>query len=76
MKIIEFPGANINDIPRGLRALADQIEAGKQGTVHTLVWIIDQGNGKTEVGVLGLAASPDAVAYYLLGLGQRKLEGF
>jgi hypothetical protein len=75
LKLIEFPGKDIRDIPRGLRALADSIEAGEYGDAHALVWAVDCGGGRVEVGLLGETAEPGAVGYLLLGMAMRRLEG-
>lgn len=35
LKVVEFPNGNLRDIPTSLRLLADNIEAGKHGSVAT-----------------------------------------
>lgn len=73
MKIVDFPGNDISDIPRGLRALADSIEAKGFGDAHHVAWVIDEG-GTIAFGMLGKCAEPGAVAHFLFALGQRELE--
>lgn len=74
LKVIEFPGNDIGELPRALRSLADQIEAGEYGDAHNLAWVVDCGAGRIEIGLLGQTAEPGAIAHYLFALGQRKLE--
>jgi hypothetical protein len=74
LNIVSFPERHIGDIPRALRDLADSIEAGHYDDAHVIAWVIDCGEGKVEVGLLGQTAEPGAVAHYLFALAQRKLE--
>ena len=75
-KLLEFPkiDTGINDIPQALRDMADAIERGEHGDAHNLAWVIDAGNGDIRVGLFGKTASAGADAYYLLGLGKRRIE--
>jgi len=42
------------DIPKALRTLADEIEAGNMGgAAHSLLWVMDAGDGEIEMGVMG-----------------------
>lgn len=72
LKVVEFPGSNLQDIPAGLRTLADSIEAGNFGEVHALVWVLDS-EGKVEVGFFGQSAGRGSEAHLLLGAAQAKL---
>lgn len=72
--LLKFPDVDIQDIPRGLRNLADAIEAGSWGDAHNVVWVVDCGDGKVELGMLGGTAEPGAVSHLLLGIAMRKLE--
>ena len=74
LKLVRLPECNIQDIPRGLRAIADEIEDGKYGDAHNLAWVIDCGDDRFEIGMLGAAPEPGITAYYLYGLAMRKLE--
>ena len=74
LKLVHLPECNIQDIPRGLRAIADEIEDGKYSDAHNLAWVIDCGDGRLEIGMLGAAPEPGVTAYYLYGLAMRKLE--
>ena len=73
LKVLEFTGANVQDIPAGLRNLADSIEQGKFGDAHSLIWVIDVG-GDIEVGMLGIQGQPGAEAHLLLGVAQHKIQ--
>lgn len=74
LNVVTFPERHIGDIPRALRDLADNIEAGHFHDAHVLAWVIDCGEGRVEVGFLGQSPEPGAVAHYLFALAQRKLE--
>jgi hypothetical protein len=75
MELLTFPGPTLEDIPRALRTLADQIEFGDYGpTVHNVAWVMDAGDGDIKLGLMGRAAAPGAEAYLLLGVAQRILE--
>lgn len=74
MSVVELPQHNIGDVASGLRRLADDIERGEYGDAHNLVWVIDAGSGRIELGLLGHAGEPGALSHFLLALGQRKLE--
>lgn len=72
VKIVEFPVANVTEVPDALRALADEIEAGTYGeTVFNIAWVMDCGDSVIEVGLLGKAAAPGAEAFLLLEHGQQ-----
>jgi hypothetical protein len=75
LRVIQFPDKDINDIPGTLRKLADQIEAGDYDDAHNLAWVIDCGDSRIEVGMMGKAPEPATLAHFLFALGQRKLEG-
>lgn len=49
--VVPFTGGNVQDIPRGLRALADELEA--SGT-RTLGWVTIDEDGTVQVGILGV----------------------
>lgn len=72
--IIELPDRNLTDVPDGLRALARAIEAGEYADAYNVAWVIDCGDGVTKVGLLGAAPEPAPTAYFLLGLGMRRIE--
>ena len=73
LKVVQFPGGNLQDIPAGLRALADSIEQGD--TVHNLAYVMDYGDNVMALGLLGGAAEPGAVSHLLFAVAQRRLEG-
>lgn len=83
LTVVPFTGSNINDIPAGLRNLADLIEHGAQegqvlgmADLHNLIWITLDSDGRTEVGALGKTAGRyeivgiTAVAMNRLGEGR------
>jgi hypothetical protein len=72
--VIDFPESGIVSVPVALREPADSIEAGRFGDAHNVAWVVDGGDGMIDVGMAGKSESPATVAYYLLGLGKRKLE--
>lgn len=73
-KLITLPDRDIRDIPRALRDLADSIEAGKYGRAYNLAWVMDCGDKRIEVGLLGASPKPAPTAYFMLGLGMRRIE--
>lgn len=75
LKVLQFPEHYAAlDIPASLRVLADEIEAGEHGASHTLLWVIDAGDGRINLGLMGRAAEAGVTAYFLAGLAQRKIE--
>ena len=72
-KLVTFTGTSVQDIPGALRTLADQIAAGEFGDAHELAWVIDCGDCRLEIGLLGAATNPAASAHFLLHLGMQKL---
>jgi len=73
LEVVTLPTPDVRDVPKMLRTLADDIEAGKYDAAHNLAWALDTGNGKVEVGLMGQAAETAAVAYLLFGLAQHKI---
>lgn len=65
---------NLQDVPFGLRRLADQIEAGDFGDSHNLVWVIDCGDSRLELGLLGASPESGPTAYLLLGKAMRRVD--
>lgn len=74
-ELLKLPERNIQDIPRTLRTLAEEIEQGKLGDCHNIAWVVDCGAGHVECGLLGAAAEAGPTAYLLFGKGMRALEG-
>ena len=71
--VVEMPRSSVASVVDGLRALADKLEA--DGVVaHNLAWVLDGGDGNIEMGLLGPSPQPATTAYFLLGLGKRRLE--
>ena len=74
VNVVEFPQRDVKDIPRMLREIANGIEAGEYGDAHNLAWVIDCGDSRIEIGLLGTAPEPGITCYYLFGKAMRKLE--
>lgn len=62
------------DIPEALRVLADEIEAEEHGAAFTLLWVIDGGNGRIDLGLMGKCSDPGGTAHLLAAVAQRKIE--
>lgn len=75
VKVLKMPERNVQDIPRALRTLAEEVEQGKLGDCHNIAWVVDVGGGRVEVGLLGAAAEAGPTAHLLLAKGLRALEG-
>lgn len=73
-RLLEFPGHNLADIPARLRSLADSVEQGKFDDALSLAYVIDGGDNRIHIGLLGASPEPGMLAYYLYGLAQRELE--
>lgn len=74
ISVVKFPELTAaTSIPDALRKLADQIEAGDYDDAHNLGWVIDCGNSRIEIGLLGKAASPGAEAHLLFTLAQHRI---
>jgi hypothetical protein len=67
--VVAIPAGNLADIPARLRAIADQIEAGDYGEAQKLAWVIDCGNGRIDVGLLGHASAIGPELHLLLTTG-------
>lgn len=74
LKVVSLPTADVGDVSRGLRHIADQIEHGDFGHAHNLAWVIDCGDSRIELGMLGHSAEPGPTAHLLYAIAQRKLE--
>lgn len=74
LNVISFPERNLADVPASLRRMADAIDQGKYGDVNNIAWVIDCGDSEIRLGLFGAAPEPAMTAYYLLGVGMRKLE--
>ncbi len=72
MELLKFPELNINDIPNGLRSLAERIKNGEYGEAINLGWII-QCENNIEYGFLGKSASPLSEFNLLLDLAKQDL---
>lgn len=54
-KVVELPRATLSDIPRVLRAIADEIENGNYGTVVAGLVTLENNNGVLEIFGAGAA---------------------
>jgi hypothetical protein len=75
VKIVEMPKTCATDVPNALRELANGIEAGEFGDAHNMAWVMDCGDGRVEVGLMGRAPDIGPTAHLLFAIAQRKLEG-
>lgn len=66
-----FPGPNLNDVPRVLRAIADRVEAGDYGPVAAAVLVVESADGS--IRTFGAARADYYRAYALLSLGIAQL---
>ena len=74
LKLIDFPDRPATqDIPSALRLLAAQIQAGEFDDVHNLAWVIDCGDSRVEIGLMGHAPQPGATGHLLFSLAQHKM---
>jgi len=74
LNVVNFPEKNLQDVPARLRSLAEAIERGEFNDCHSLAYVIDGGDNRIHIGLLGHGVEPGVTAYYLYGLAQRKLE--
>lgn len=75
LNVVQFPEQPAaQNIPNALREIAQSIEDGDYDDAHNLAWVMDCGDGRVEIGLLGPSPSPATMAYFLLGLGKRRLE--
>lgn len=75
MKLVPFPvRSGLKDVPAGLRALADAVERGDFVDAHNLAWVMDCGDGRVELGMLGQAAEPGATSHLLFCVAAAKIE--
>jgi hypothetical protein len=73
-KVVAFPHNAVYSVADQLRAVADQIEAGEFGQVHSVSWVADCGDGQIQVGLVGNSPLPGPTAHLMLAMGMRKLE--
>lgn len=65
---------DVQDIPRALRALADEVEQGKFPVCHNIAWVMDLGDGAVACGLMGGCAEAGPTGYLLFGKAMRSLE--
>lgn len=73
MKLLKFPDVGTHDLAAGLRTLADKIDKGDYGDAHNLAWVIDCGDARIEIGLLGKTASAGAEFNLLLDTAKNRL---
>lgn len=72
--VVALPERNIQDIPRALHQLADDIAAGKLGNVQTVAWVMAIDGRPVELGLIGAAAEVQPTAHMLFAKAMRALE--
>lgn len=70
--LVRFPERDVQDVPAGLRRLADEIERGER-PASMLAWVADEGDGVIGLGLLGQTTEPGAVMHLLLAAAQKRL---
>ena len=72
LAVLKFPDRNIQDIPLMLRNLAETIEQGKYGDVHSVAWvaILDD---DVACGLIGTEGFSAADAVFILSRGIKAL---
>lgn len=70
LNVVEFPGETLNDLPRVLRAIAEQIEQGHFGAVESLALVTEDAEGYIRTFGGGKADYHRAFALFHLGLAQ------
>ena len=73
-ELVQFPPQDCTKVAIGLRNLADAIENGGYGDAHNVAWVIDCGNKRIEIGLLGACPELATSLHYLLSLGVRNVE--
>lgn len=66
--LYELPKASLQDIPRVLRAIADEIEAGKCGTTEMAAIVVMENNGNIRTFGAGSADYYRTFALFQLGI--------
>jgi hypothetical protein len=66
--VLELPSATLEDIPRMLRAIADEMEAGEYGKTQMLVVAMEEDNGNVRTFGGGGADWYRAIALFHLGI--------
>lgn len=70
LTVMEFPGVNIQDIPRLLRQTADDIEAGEYGDVNESVFVL---SSSTRLCIFGWGINDSTSTFYLLHAAAAKM---
>lgn len=71
--LVELPVTYAANIPEKLRKLAAQIEAGEFDNANSLAWVMDCGNNRVEIGLMGQAEFPGVEAHFLFSLAASKI---
>jgi len=74
-KILNLVQPEWTDIPKALRSIAEEIETGKHGSVHSVVLVMESTlSDPVDVFGLGEGTRMATATHFLLCLGQRKIE--
>jgi hypothetical protein len=74
LQVVSLPDRDATDVPKMLRHLAAQIERGDYDDAHNLAWVIDCGNGRVELGLMGRAASTGPEAHLLFAVAMHRIQ--
>jgi len=66
MKVIEYPGQNLRDIPQGLRLLAGRLESGEEETAIVATVVATTPTGEVNIYTYGDIAGLDATVGQLM----------
>lgn len=74
LTVAQFPDRDACDVPNMLRHLAAAIERGDYDDAHILGWVIDCGNGRVEVGLMGRAVFTGQELHLMFALGMHRIQ--
>lgn len=72
-KVYAFPTDTSESVAQRLRELAQRIEDGELGDVHSVTLVVDVGGGAVHVEFIGNAQWPPTTAHLMLHMGMLKL---
>jgi len=76
LKVVDNEWTSVADVAKGLRALADELDAELEAEgkiTHNIAYVVDRGAGDVFAGLLGQATQPAVTCHWLLAIGQHKM---